>query len=82
MGDKVCLCRGALVLCFVMASLVTSTLRAQTLHGHVSDEEGTPLEFVCMALLSQQDSTVLTGCVTQADGNWSLSLVDALSARP
>lgn len=58
------------ILLLTLAS--TYGLQAQTLKGHVTAEDGTPLEYVNVALQASKDSTVLTGCATQADGSWSL----------
>lgn len=60
---------------FVIASSCLASivqLQAQTLKGHVTAEDGTPLEYANVALLASKDSTVLTGCATQADGTWTL----------
>lgn len=64
------------VFVFVAFSLANGLL-AQALHGRVIAEDDAPLEFVSVALLSQQDSTVLTGCTTQADGTWSMEAGDS-----
>ncbi len=65
MGKK----RNLLLIIFTCATLFA---QGQNLKGRVSAEDGKPLEYVSVALLSAKDSTVITGCATQADGTWTI----------
>lgn len=55
-----------------VAAMSFGTLYAQNLKGRVSTEDGKPLEYANVALLWAKDSTVITGCTTQADGTWTI----------
>ena len=46
---------------------------AQTLEGRVTDERSQPLEFVNVVLYSLPDTAQITGTITDADGNFSLT---------
>lgn len=47
--------------------------QVQNFKGRVGAEDGKPLEYVSVALLSAKDSTAITGCATQADGTWAFA---------
>lgn len=47
-------------------------LCAQTLQGKVLTEDGQPLEYANVALVSESDSTAFAGCATLVDGTWTM----------
>ena len=57
---------GLFMLFAVMAS-------AETVKGTVKDAQGNPMPFVTISVLSQ-DSTLITGAITDDDGNYSINL--------
>ena len=58
----------AILLCCLCGSAWT-----QTLEGRVTDERSQPLEFVNVVLYSLPDTAQITGTITDADGNFSLT---------
>ena len=52
---------------------LASSLAAETLKGTVLDAKGNPMPFVTISVLSQ-DSTLLTGAITDDDGSYSIDL--------
>lgn len=53
-------------------SVVTTTAAVPDIRGTVHDVDGEPLEFVNVVLLNATDSTFVDGCITDADGAFSL----------
>ena len=58
-----------LTLCFTSHTLFAAT---ETITGSVVDEVGTPLEFVNVTLLTDNDSILIDGTVTDVSGNFTL----------
>ncbi|MCQ2187467.1 MAG: outer membrane beta-barrel protein [Bacteroidales bacterium] len=54
------------------AFLSSFSLCAQNLSGVVLDENGSPMEFVTIALISLPDSTIVGGGMTGADGSFEI----------
>ena len=48
---------------------------AEVIKGNVIDTKGEAMPFVTISVLSQ-DSTLVTGAITDDDGNWSLDIGD------
>ena len=46
---------------------------AENLKGSVKDEQGNPMPFVTVSVLAE-DSTLLTGAITDAQGSYSLNI--------
>ncbi|MCF0159500.1 MAG: carboxypeptidase regulatory-like domain-containing protein, partial [Bacteroidaceae bacterium] len=57
----------------VLLWLIPCSLFAQRIEGKVVDSEGQPLSFVNIVLLTQRDSTFVTGTTTDTEGLFSLS---------
>ena len=55
-----------LLLLAVLAALPT---QAETIKGHVIDQNGNPMPFVTISVLAQ-DSTLITGAITDDDGKY------------
>lgn len=58
-----------LTLCFTSHTVFAAT---EAITGSVVDEAGTPLEFVNVTLLTDNDSTLIDGTVTDTSGNFTL----------
>ena len=65
-------------LCITIA--FATTVPAQTLSGKVTDEQSQPIEFVNVALYSLPDSTLITGTVTNANGEFSFEKASTKNA--
>ena len=52
---------------------VLGTVAAETLNGKVTDEKGLPMAFVTISVMSE-DSVLLTGAITDAQGEYTLSI--------
>lgn len=53
--------------------LLSVSLSAETISGNVKDTKGEPMPFVTVSVLSQ-DSTLLTGAITDDDGKYALEV--------
>ena len=58
---------------FLIISLLTQSLSAQTITGIVLDQTKQPVEFANVALYSLPDSVLLTGTVTDKNGEFSVN---------
>ena len=54
---------------------LASSLAAETLKGTVIDAKGNPMPFVTISVLSQ-DSTLLTGAITDDDGSYEIEITN------
>ena len=52
--------------------LMTFSALAQNIVGHITDENGEPMPFVNVVLLSLPDSTFMQGAVTDEQGTFHL----------
>lgn len=60
------------VLSTLLIAFFVLSLQAQIFSGTVTDKENNPLEFVNVALFALSDSTLVTGAVTNTNGEFSL----------
>jgi hypothetical protein len=58
-----------IVLCLF---LISARSQAQNIVGHVEDDTRAPIEFANIVLLSQKDSTYITGTVSDSAGKFTL----------
>lgn len=58
----------------LLLCLIANTLFAEvrTYKGNVKDDSGNPLEFVNVTLQNLNDSTLIDGAVTDAEGKFSV----------
>lgn len=68
--------RQRLLILFALCTLGLHTVTAQTLlQGKIIDQESdNPLEFATLSLYSSTDSSLITGTITDIDGNYELSV--------
>ena len=57
-------------------SLLTPLLKSQTLTGKVNDEQGQSIEFATVALFGLPDTTLISGTITDENGEYLLSSDD------
>ena len=57
---------------FVFATIAFSALAKEDWKGRVVDENGDPVAYANVAILSQADSTIVCGVVTQEDGTFNI----------
>lgn len=62
------------VLC--LSALIS--MKAQNITGKVVDEQGMPIEYANIVVLSLPDSAFVAGTVSQANGMFSLTVDDLL----
>ncbi len=60
------------ILAFIMMILVIQVTHAQ-ISGRVTDESGSPLEYAAVAVYDQQDSSLVTGTITDETGVFRIS---------
>ena len=53
--------------------MISVAISAETISGNVKDAKGEPMPFVTVSVLSQ-DSTLLTGAITDDDGKYALEV--------
>jgi hypothetical protein len=58
----------------ILLALTTNFAIAQMIWGKIIDEKGQPLEFANISLYSSADSTMITGTITNAKGEFSLQV--------
>lgn len=58
-------------LCLLLG--IVSKVQAQEITGIVKDEQGTPVEYANIVLLTPGDSTFVIGCITDAEGQFRLA---------
>ena len=61
---------------FVILMLFAVSVSAEAVKGSVINERGEAMPFVTISVLSQ-DSTLITGAITDDDGKYELSTLDA-----
>ena len=69
---------GSLIAVFILLFLFSFNLSAQdntyTVSGKVTDDTGTPLEYATISLQGVTNPTILTGGITDANGNFSVDV--------
>lgn len=58
---------------FIYTLLISATLSAETIRGHVSDSKGDPMPFVTISVLSK-DSALITGAITDDQGKYEIEI--------
>ena len=60
-----------LAILLLLAVLAAMPTQAETIKGHVIDQNGNPMPFVTISVLAQ-DSTLITGAITDDDGKYEI----------
>ena len=58
---------------FIFTLLLSATLSAETIRGHVSDSKGDPMPFVTISVLNK-DSALITGAITDDQGKYEIEI--------
>ena len=58
---------------FIFTLLLSDTLSAETIRGHVSDSKGDPMPFVTISVLNK-DSALITGAITDDQGKYEIEI--------
>ena len=61
------------LLLFLLSLLSVNSLLAETIKGRIVDEQNQPMPYVNVVLLSQPDSTFVTGSISREDGSFMLN---------